>query len=77
LAQLEQQVVGGEHAMDKDLKAKHKHRKMYADERKRELREALKIREEENWDHILLNIEESSDEGLQASRHLLKQMRRR
>lgn len=77
LAQLEQQVVGGEHAKDKDLKAKNKHRKMYADERKRELREALKCREEENWDHILLNIEESSDVGLQTSRNLLKQMRRR
>ncbi|PIO14212.1 hypothetical protein AB205_0078010, partial [Aquarana catesbeiana] len=70
---LEQQVVGGEQAKNKDLKEKHKRRKRYADERKKELIEALQNIDEESGDRVLLNVYESIQEELQVkSKHLEK-----
>ncbi|XP_075133891.1 kinesin-like protein KIF17 isoform X2 [Leptodactylus fuscus] len=73
LQMLEQQVVGGEQAKNKDLKEKHKRRKKYADERKKELVAALQNVDEDSSDRILLNVYESIQEELQAkSKHLEK-----
>ncbi|CAN2387971.1 Belongs to the TRAFAC class myosin-kinesin ATPase superfamily. Kinesin family [Pristimantis euphronides] len=73
LQMLEQQVVGGEQAKNKDLKEKHKRRKKYADERKKELIAALQNVDEDSGDQILLNVYESIQEELQAkSEHLEK-----
>ncbi|KAG9482707.1 hypothetical protein GDO78_011385, partial [Eleutherodactylus coqui] len=73
LQMLEQQVVGGEQAKNKDLKEKHKRRKKYADERKRELIAALQNVDEDSGDRILLNVYESIQEELQAKgKHLEK-----
>ncbi|XP_040279436.1 kinesin-like protein KIF17 isoform X1 [Bufo bufo] len=73
LQMLEQQVVGGEQAKNKDLKEKHKRRKKYADERKKELIAALQNVDEDSSDRILLNVYESIQEELQAkSKHLEK-----
>ncbi|XP_056399554.1 kinesin-like protein KIF17 isoform X2 [Hyla sarda] len=73
LQMLEQQVVGGEQAKNKDLKEKHKRRKKYADERKKELVAALQNVDEDSGDRILLNVYESIQEELQAkSKHLEK-----
>ncbi|XP_073457584.1 kinesin-like protein KIF17 [Aquarana catesbeiana] len=73
LQMLEQQVVGGEQAKNKDLKEKHKRRKRYADERKKELIEALQNIDEESGDRVLLNVYESIQEELQVkSKHLEK-----
>lgn len=73
LQMLEQQVVGGEQAKNKDLKEKHKRMKKYADERKKELIAALQNVDEDSSDRILLNVYESIQEELQAkSKHLEK-----
>ncbi|XP_073512193.1 kinesin-like protein KIF17 isoform X2 [Phyllobates terribilis] len=73
LQMLEQQVVGGEQAKNKDLKEKQKRRKKYADERKKELIEALQNVDEDSSDRLLLNVYESIQEELQAkSKHLEK-----
>ncbi|XP_069802979.1 kinesin-like protein KIF17 isoform X2 [Dendropsophus ebraccatus] len=73
LQMLEQQVVGGEQAKNKDLKEKHKRRKKYADERKNELIAAMENVDEDSGDQILLNVYESIQEELQAkSKHLEK-----
>ncbi|XP_077116550.1 kinesin-like protein KIF17 isoform X1 [Ranitomeya variabilis] len=73
LQMLEQQVVGGEQAKNKDLKEKQKRRKKYADERKKELIEALQNVDEDGGDRMLLNVYESIQEELQAkSKHLEK-----
>ncbi|XP_073426293.1 kinesin-like protein KIF17 [Dendrobates tinctorius] len=73
LQMLEQQVVGGEQAKNKDLKEKQKRRKKYADERKKELIEALQNVDDDSSDRMLLNVYESIQEELQAkSKHLEK-----
>ncbi|XP_075188769.1 LOW QUALITY PROTEIN: kinesin-like protein KIF17, partial [Anomaloglossus baeobatrachus] len=73
LQMLEQQVVGGEQAKNKDLKEKQKRRKKYADERKKELIAALQNVDEDSSDRTLLNVYESIQEELQAkSKHLEK-----
>nr|DBA15662.1 TPA: hypothetical protein GDO54_003135 [Pyxicephalus adspersus] len=73
LQMLEKQVVGGEQAKNKDLKEKHKRRKRYADERKKELIAALQNIDEESGDRVLLNVYESIQDELQVkSKHIEK-----
>ncbi|XP_063798144.1 kinesin-like protein KIF17 isoform X2 [Pseudophryne corroboree] len=74
---LEQQVVGGEQAKNKELKEKQKRRKRYADERKKDLIAALTNIDEESGDRILLNVYDSIQEELQAkSKHLEKMQKK-
>ncbi|XP_053545822.1 kinesin-like protein KIF17 [Bombina bombina] len=77
LQMLEQQVVGGEQAKNKALKEKQKRRKRYADERKKELLDALQNTDEESSECILLNVYESIQEELQAKNRLLEKMHKK
>ncbi|KAE8594840.1 hypothetical protein XENTR_v10019817 [Xenopus tropicalis] len=72
LQMLEQQVVGGEQAENKDLKEKRRRRKKYADERKEELRVALQS--EDSNERVLLRVYESIQEELQAKSRLLDKL---
>ncbi|KAM8927898.1 kinesin-like protein KIF17 [Pelodytes ibericus] len=74
---LEQQVVGGEQAKNKDLKEKHKHRKKYADERKRQLVAALQNMDEDSGDQALVNVYESIQEEVQVKNRLLEKTQRK
>ncbi|XP_030363776.1 kinesin-like protein KIF17 isoform X2 [Strigops habroptila] len=74
---LEQQVVGGEQAKNKDLKEKHKRRKRYADERRMQLVAALQQATEDSSDWVLLNVYDSIQEEVRAKSKLLEKMQRR
>ncbi|XP_062962373.1 kinesin-like protein KIF17 isoform X2 [Cynocephalus volans] len=74
---LEQQMVGGEQAKNKDLKEKHKRRKRYADERKKQLVAALQNSDEDIGDWVLLNVYDSIQEEVRAKSRLLEKMQRR
>ncbi|XP_022370407.1 kinesin-like protein KIF17 isoform X1 [Enhydra lutris kenyoni] len=74
---LEQQVVGGEQAKNKDLKEKHKRRKRYADERKKQLVAALQNSDEDGGDWVLLNVYDSIQEEVRAKSKLLERMQRK
>ncbi|XP_004377224.1 kinesin-like protein KIF17 isoform X1 [Trichechus manatus latirostris] len=74
---LEQQVVGGEQAKNKDLKEKHKRRKRYADERKKQLVAALQSSDEDSGDWVLLNVYDSIQEEVRAKSKLLEKMQRK
>ncbi|XP_047580600.1 kinesin-like protein KIF17 isoform X6 [Lutra lutra] len=74
---LEQQVVGGEQAKNKDLKEKHKRRKRYADERKKQLVAALQNSDEDSGDWVLLNVYDSIQEEVRAKSKLLERMQRK
>lgn len=74
---LEQQVVGGEQAKNKDLKEKHKRRKRYADERRMQLVAALQQVTEDSSDWVLLNVYDSIHEEVRAKSKLLEKMQRR
>uniref|UniRef100_A0A8C6A209 Kinesin-like protein n=1 Tax=Marmota marmota marmota TaxID=9994 RepID=A0A8C6A209_MARMA len=74
---LEQQVVGGEQAKNKDLKEKHKRRKRYADERKKQLVAALQNSDEDSGDWVLLNVYDSIQEEVRAKSKLLEKMQRK
>ncbi|XP_045837347.1 kinesin-like protein KIF17 isoform X2 [Meles meles] len=74
---LEQQVVGGEQAKNKDLKEKHKRRKRYADERKKQLVAALQNSDEDAGDWVLLNVYSSIQEEVRAKSKLLERMQRK
>uniref|UniRef100_A0A673UDK1 Kinesin-like protein n=1 Tax=Suricata suricatta TaxID=37032 RepID=A0A673UDK1_SURSU len=74
---LEQQVVGGEQAKNKDLKEKHKRRKRYADERTRQLVAALQSSDEDGGDWVLLNVYDSIQEEVRAKSKLLEKMQRK
>lgn len=74
---LEQQVVGGEQAKNKDLKEKHKRRKRYADERKKQLVAALQNSDEDSGDWMLLNVYDSIQEEVRAKSKLLEKMQRK
>ena len=76
LRQLEQQVVGGEEAENKDLKEKHRRRKRYADERKEQLVAALQNSDEDSGDWVLLNVYDSIQEEVRAKSKLLEKMQR-
>ncbi|XP_063152706.1 kinesin-like protein KIF17 [Candoia aspera] len=75
LQMLEQQVVGGEQAKNKDLKEKHKHRKKVADERKKQLLAALQKSDEDSSDWVLLNVYDSIQEEVRAKSRLLEKMK--
>ncbi|XP_075762691.1 kinesin-like protein KIF17 isoform X3 [Pelodiscus sinensis] len=77
LHMLEQQVVGGEQAKNKDLKEKHKHRKKYADERKKQLVAALQKFDEDSSDWVLLNVYDSIQEEVLAKSKLLEKMQKK
>ncbi|XP_044093263.1 kinesin-like protein KIF17 isoform X5 [Neovison vison] len=74
---LEQQVVGGEQAKNKDLKEKHKRRKRYADERKKQLVAALQSSDEDGGDWVLLHVYDSIQEEVRAKSKLLERMQRK
>uniref|UniRef100_A0A667HDB1 Kinesin-like protein n=1 Tax=Lynx canadensis TaxID=61383 RepID=A0A667HDB1_LYNCA len=74
---LEQQVVGGEQAKNKDLKERHKRRKRYADERKRQLVAALQNSDEDGRDWVLLNVYDSIQEEVRAKSKLLEKIQRK
>ncbi|XP_012577543.1 PREDICTED: kinesin-like protein KIF17 [Condylura cristata] len=74
---LEQQVVGGEQAKNKDLKEKHRRRKRYADERKKQLVAALQNSDEDSGDWVLLNVYDSIQEEVRAKSKLLERMQRK
>lgn len=74
LQMLEQQVVGGEQAKNKDLKEKHKRRKKYADERRMQLVAALQQSNEDSSDWVLLNVYDSIQEEVRAKSKLLEKM---
>ncbi|KFQ46952.1 Kinesin-like KIF17, partial [Nestor notabilis] len=74
---LEQQVVGGEQAKNKDLKEKHKRRKKYADERRMQLVAALQQATEDSSDWVLLNVYDSIQEEVRAKSKLLEKMQKR
>ncbi|XP_008168038.2 kinesin-like protein KIF17 isoform X2 [Chrysemys picta bellii] len=77
LHMLEQQVVGGEQAKNKDLKEKHKCRKKYADERKKQLVAALQKIDEDSSDWVLLNVYDSIQEEVRAKSKLLEKMQKK
>lgn len=72
---LEQQVVGGEQAKNKDLKEKHTRRKKIADERKQQLLEALQKSDEDSSDWVLLNVYDSIQEEVRAKSRLLEKIK--
>uniref|UniRef100_A0A8D1BUI9 Kinesin-like protein KIF17 n=1 Tax=Sus scrofa TaxID=9823 RepID=A0A8D1BUI9_PIG len=74
---LEQQVVGGEQAKNKDLKEKHRRRKRYADERKQQLVAALQNSDEDSGDWVLLNVYDSIQEEVRAKSKMLEKMQRK
>ncbi|XP_045439800.1 kinesin-like protein KIF17 [Pipistrellus kuhlii] len=74
---LEQQVVGGEQAKNKDLKEKHKRRKRYADERRKQLVAALQKSDEDSGEWVLLNVYDSIQEEVRAKSKLLEKMQRK
>ncbi|XP_045046907.2 kinesin-like protein KIF17 isoform X1 [Desmodus rotundus] len=74
---LEQQVVGGEQAKNKDLKEKHKRRKRYADERRKQLVAALQNSDEDSGDWVLLNVYDSIQEEVRAKSKLLEKVQRK
>lgn len=75
LQMLEQQVVGGEQAKNKDLKEKHKRRKKIADERKKQLLAALQKSDEDSSDWVLLNVYDSIQEEVRVKSKLLEKMK--
>ncbi|XP_012514712.1 PREDICTED: kinesin-like protein KIF17 isoform X2 [Propithecus coquereli] len=74
---LEQQVVGGEQAKNRDLKEKHRRRKRYADERKKQLLAALQNSDEDSGDWVLLHVYDSIQEEVRAKSKLLEKMQRK
>ncbi|XP_051531683.1 kinesin-like protein KIF17 [Myxocyprinus asiaticus] len=70
LKQLEQEFVGGEQVRNEELKQRHRQRKTLADQRKKQLIEALSQNSEEG-DSVLLNVYNSIQEEVHVkSRHL-------
>ncbi|NXU11609.1 KIF17 protein, partial [Pardalotus punctatus] len=74
LQMLEQQVVGGEQAQNKDLKEKHKRRKKYADERRLQLVAALQESNEDSSERALLNVYDSIQEEVRAKSRMLEKL---
>nr|XP_036855445.1 kinesin-like protein KIF17 isoform X2 [Manis javanica] len=74
---LEQQVVGGEQAKNKDLKEKRKRRKRFADERTKQLAAALRSADEDGGDWVLLRVYDSIQEEVRAKGRLLEKVQRK
>ncbi|XP_035008252.2 kinesin-like protein KIF17 [Hippoglossus stenolepis] len=70
LQQLEQQVVGGEQARNKELQQRHRQRKNLADQRKVQLIRALSENSEES-ENVLLNVYNSIQEEVHAKSQVL------
>ncbi|XP_041811971.1 kinesin-like protein KIF17 [Chelmon rostratus] len=70
LQQLEQQVVGGEQARNKELQQRHRQRKSLADQRKVHLIRALSENSEES-ENVLLNVYNSIQEEVHAKSQML------
>lgn len=70
-------MVGGEQAKNKDLKEKHRRRKRYADERKKQLVAALQNSDEDSGDWVLLNVYDSIQEEVRAKSKLLEKMQKK
>lgn len=70
-------MVGGEQAKNKDLKEKHRRRKRYADERKKQLVAALQNSDEDVGEWVLLNVYDSIQEEVRAKSKLLEKMQRK
>ena len=70
-------MVGGEQAKNKDLKEKHKRRKRYADERRKQLVAALQNSDEDSGDWVLLNVYDSIQEEVRAKSKLLEKVQRK
>ncbi|XP_045885365.1 kinesin-like protein KIF17 isoform X4 [Micropterus dolomieu] len=70
LQQLEQEVVGGEQAKNKELQQRHRQRKNLADQRKVHLIHALSENSEES-ENVLLNVYNSIQEEVHAKSQML------
>ncbi|CAM9310383.1 unnamed protein product [Lampetra planeri] len=70
LQQLEQQVVGGEQARNKELQQRHRQRKSLADQRKIQLISALSEDSEES-ENVLFNVYNSIQEEVHAKGRML------
>lgn len=70
LKQLEQEVVGGEQARNKELQQRHQQRKNLADQRKVQLIHALSENSEES-ENVLLNVYNSIQEEVHAKSQML------
>lgn len=70
LQQLEQEVVGGEQARNKELQQRHRQRKKAADQRKRQLLEALSENGEDS-ENVLLSVYNSIQEEVYAKSQIL------
>lgn len=70
LKQLEQEVVGGEQARNKELQQKHRQRKNLADQRKAHLIRALSENSKES-ENVLLNVYNSIQEEVHAKSQML------
>ncbi|XP_036387720.1 kinesin-like protein KIF17 [Megalops cyprinoides] len=71
LQQLEQEFVGGEQARNEELRQRHRQRKTLADQRKKQLMEALADSSEES-DTVLLHVYDSIQEEVHAKSRLLE-----
>ncbi|XP_063071378.1 kinesin-like protein KIF17 [Engraulis encrasicolus] len=71
LQQLEQEFVGGEQARNEELRQRRRQRKTLADQRKKQLIEALK-QDSEEGDSVLLNVYDSIQEELHAKSRALE-----
>lgn len=77
LQTLEQRVIGGEQAQNKDLKEKHKRWKKYADEQRLQLVAALQESNEDSSEQALLNVYDSIQEEVQAKSKMLEKLRQK
>lgn len=77
LQTLEQWVIGGEQAQNKDLKEKHKRWKKYADEQRLQLVAALQESNEDSSEQALLNVYDSIQEEVQAKSKMLEKLQQK
>ncbi|XP_041836083.1 kinesin-like protein KIF17 isoform X2 [Melanotaenia boesemani] len=76
LHQLEQEVLGGEQAANKELQQRHRQRKNLADQRRDDLIHALSDNSEESED-VLLNVYNSIQEEVHAKNQMLVKVQRK
>lgn len=76
LQKLEQEVIGGEQARNKELQQRHWQRKKFADQRKAQLINALSEDSEES-DSVLLNVYNSIQEEVHAKSQILSRVQRK
>ncbi|NXI78722.1 KIF17 protein, partial [Rhipidura dahli] len=74
LQMLEQPVVRGEQAQNKELKEKHKRQKKYADERRLQLVAALQESNEDSSEQALLSVYDSIQEEVRAKSKMLEKV---